>query len=55
MRILYLLKDDPDETLLHFMDIHKKAHSVDVIDLREGNNYIRIMERIEKSDKVISW
>ena len=55
MQILYLLKEEPDETVTKFMLIHKKTHNVEVIDLREDNNYIQIMEHIEKSEKVISW
>ncbi len=55
MRILYLLKEEPDETVTKFMDIHRKTHHVDVIDLRENRNYLRIMELLEKSEKLIFW
>jgi|Deesub1362B_J571_1020462.scaffolds.fasta_scaffold00080_96 hypothetical protein len=55
MKILYLLKQDPDDTAKKFMEEHKKSHEVTVVDLRENKNYDQIVELIESSDKVISW
>jgi hypothetical protein len=55
MKILYLLKQDPDDTLNIFMNTHRWDHEVNVIDIRIDTNYSQIVELIEKSDKVISW
>lgn len=54
MKILYLIKQEPGETLKQIMDEHKKANEVSVIDLRENKNYDLIIDTIFSSDKVIS-
>ena len=54
MKILYLLKQDPEETLKQIMEEHKKANEVSVIDLRENKKYDEIIDTIFSSDKVIS-
>ncbi len=55
MKILFLLKQDPDETLKTIMDEHKKANEVTVVDIRVNKDYEQIIELITSSDKVISW
>ncbi len=55
MKILYLLKQDPDETLKRIMDEHRKANEVTVLDLRTEGDHGRIVELIASNDKVISW
>lgn len=55
MKLLYLLKRNIDSTLQDFIDEHRKAHEVTVIDLREEKNYERIIDVIFSSDKIISW
>ena len=55
MKIFYLLKQDPDDTLNIIMDKHKNDHEVNVTDIRKDTNYPQIIELIEMSDKVISW
>ncbi len=54
MKILYLLKQDPEPTLQVIMDSHKKTEDVQVIDLREDTDYDKIVEQIVACDKVIS-
>jgi hypothetical protein len=55
MKILYILKQDIDDTLKTIMDVHRQSHEVSMIDLRKNKNYHQIIELIEKNDKVISW
>ncbi len=55
MKILYILKQEPDGTLTKIMDEHKKDQEVTVVDLRENKNYDQIVDLIASSDKVISW
>ncbi len=55
MKILYILKQEPDGTLTEIMDEHKKDQEVTVVDLRENKNYDQIVDLIASSDKVISW
>lgn len=55
MKILYILKEDPDPTLETIINEHQKTNEVVTIDLRRDKCYERIIELIETSDKVISW
>lgn len=55
MTILYLLKQEPDETLQSIIEGHKKEHEVEIVDIRSEKNYARIVDLIERCDKVISW
>lgn len=55
MKVLYILKQEPDETLKTVMEEHKKAGDVTVVDLRKDKDYDRIVDLIAESDKVISW
>lgn len=55
MRILYLIKQDTDETARRIMDEHKKAHDVIIVDIRGNKDYDSIIDLIASSDKVISW
>ncbi len=55
MKILYILRQEPDKTLTEIMEIHRITHEVNVIDIRENKNYAQIIELIENNDKVISW
>lgn len=55
MRILYLIKQDTDETARKIIDEHKKAHEVTVVDIRGNKDYDSIIDLIASSDKVISW
>lgn len=55
MKVLYIIKQDPDETLKKFLDEHKKSNEVTVVDLRKDKDYGRIVDLIAANDKVISW
>jgi hypothetical protein len=55
MKILYLLKQDYDDTLMEFVAAHRRFHEVNVIDLRDNKNFLRQIELIESSDMIIAW
>ncbi|MCL4536921.1 MAG: hypothetical protein M1610_04955 [Nitrospirae bacterium] len=56
MKVLHLLKSEPDETTRKIMEIHKAENDVKVIDLTKGDfSYESIIEDIFSYDKVISW
>ena len=55
MKILYLLKQDTDDTLTELIAEHSKLHKVKVIDIRENKHYTQLIELIESSDKIITW
>lgn len=55
MKILYILKDEPDATGKVILAEHEKSDEVTAIDIREDHDYDRIVELISSSDRVISW
>jgi hypothetical protein len=55
MKVLYLIKQESDETLKKFIEEHKKANEVTIVDIRENKNYDQIVDLITSSDRVISW
>ncbi len=55
MKILYILKQEPDETLKKIMEEHKKTQEVTVVDLGENKNHAQIIDLIASCDKVIAW
>lgn len=55
MKILYLMKQEPDETITKIIAEHKKAHEVTVVDIKENKDYGKIIDLIASTDKVISW
>jgi hypothetical protein len=55
MKVLYLLKKEPDNTLETFFNVQRRSHDITVIDIRENKNYPDIIKLIENSDRVISW
>lgn len=55
MKILYLLKRDPDATERAIMDAHRSGHTVQVVDVRSERDWGAIVGRIFAADKVISW
>lgn len=55
MKILYLLKRQPDETLKKIISEHQKSDGVITADIRENSDYDRIIDLITTSDRVISW
>lgn len=55
MRVLHILKSEPEESIKKIIEEHKKDNDVKVIDMRDNKDYALIVEFIEWSDKVISW
>lgn len=55
MKILYILKQEPDATVKKLIEVHKKGNDVTVVKLKENKNYGQIVDLIFSSDKVISW
>lgn len=55
MKVLYILKQDPDSTLNTFIELQKKEHDVSIIDLRKDTDYDSIIDAIASNDKIISW
>jgi len=55
MKILYLIKQELDETAKKIIEEHKNAHEVAIIDIKENKNYDQIVDLIANSNKVISW
>lgn len=54
MKILYLLKRDPEPTMQKIMDEHKKLGTVTVVDVRKEKDYAKIVDLIVSSDKIVS-
>lgn len=55
MKVLYLLRNQPDETGSKIIEEHKKSHEVTIININENKNYNEIVDAIASHDKVISW
>jgi len=55
MKVLYLLRNEPDETGNKIIEEHKKSNEVTIININENKNYDEIVDAIESNDKVISW
>jgi hypothetical protein len=55
MKVLYLLKNEPDETGNKIIEEHKKSNEVTIININENKNYDEIVDAIASNDKVISW
>jgi len=54
MKILYLLKEQPNETIKKIMQLQREKNEIVTIDLRKEKDYDRIVEEIVTADKVIS-
>lgn len=55
MKILYLLRNEPDNTGKKIIEEHKKSNEVTIIDINQNKNYDEIVDAIASNDKVISW
>ena len=55
MKILYILKKEPNNNINTIMSESKKESEVIVVDLRENQDYDVLVERIETCDRVITW
>ena len=54
MKVLYLLRQDPDDTTKEIIEAQRKANELTVVDLTGERDYLRLMSLIETSDRVIS-
>ena len=55
MKILFLTTNEPDKNLQTIIDQTQKEHTVKIINLKNNNNYVEIVDAIEDSERVISW
>lgn len=55
MKILHILKAEPEDSVKKIIEEHKKDNDVEVINLGSNKDYDLIVELIEKADKVIVW
>jgi len=55
MKILYIIKEDPDSTLNTLIEENRKSHDVTVIDLRAHNGYGDVVDQIFDCDRLITW
>jgi len=55
MKILYLMKREPDGTLNDILSRHRSEHEVTVVDLRTEKDYERIVDLIAENARVITW
>lgn len=55
MKILFILKKEPDETIRTIMAESSKDSEILVVDLRENQDYDALVDSIEICDKVITW
>ncbi|MBI5103231.1 MAG: hypothetical protein HZB33_15560 [Nitrospirae bacterium] len=55
MNVLYILKEDPDDTTQAVLAEHDKICSLTVVDIRSDRRYEDIVDLIEACDRVICW
>lgn len=55
MKILYILKKEPDSTIKTIMSESEKESEIIIVDLRKNQDYDVLVERIETCDRVITW
>jgi len=57
MKILHILKSEPDESISRIIHEHESAHEVIVLNLcnKENIDYDFIIDLFENCDKIIAW
>jgi len=55
MKILYILKGDPDPTVTALMEVQRKEHEIAVHDLAGQKDYELLVDLIFQNDRVVSW
>lgn len=55
MKILYVLKNDPDPTVTSLMEAQRKEHQVQAYDLSKEKDYGRLVDLLFQHDRVVSW
>jgi len=55
MKLLYIIKKEPTESITRMIESHKKSVDVSVIDMRKNKNYDEIIKKVFSNDKVFTW
>jgi hypothetical protein len=55
MKVLYIVKDEIDNTGRELIDLHREQADVSVIELNANRNYADIIKQVFDSDRVICW
>lgn len=56
MKVLHILKTEPDETVKRIIEYHLKRYNVKVVRLyRKDISYSDLLKAVFEYDKVISW
>ena len=55
MKILYLLRREPDQTVKRLIEEHGRTEEVTFVDVRSEKDYDRIVDLTFSHDRVISW
>lgn len=56
MKVLHIIKQEPDESTCRIIEAHRAANAVTVVDLRaRGISYDALITAVFESDRVICW
>ncbi len=55
MQVVFLLKDEPDQTIRTVMEQADRQAEIIVVDLREEQDYDALVETIAACDLVLTW
>jgi hypothetical protein len=55
MKLLYLQKKRPDKDMKEILEALKKEYEVAIVDINSEKDYMKIVELIDSSYKIISW
>lgn len=55
MKILYVLKSEPDETVKKLIETQRAGNEIKVLELYSGFSAAELLEDVEKAEKVICW
>ena len=56
MKVLHVLKSEPDETIITLMDSFEEGGEVQEFEMYKGDvDYDKLIELVFDSDKVICW
>jgi len=55
MKILYIVKNELNDTAKAMLEQHQKDAEVEVVKLAENKDYAAIIQQVFSNDKVICW
>lgn len=56
MKILHILKEEPDESIKKIIEVQSRSNEVKTVELHRGNvDYAELVDLIFQHDKVICW